>query len=165
MPRRTALIVPVPETEPAVAAVRLAHDTSAARGVPAHITILFPFLPPEHVDEAALAELIARFPGFDFTLDRVERFENGLVWLHPEPSWQFADLTAAIWQRWPEAPPYEGSFDEVIPHLTVSETPLDLDVVLPIAARAHEVVLIEEDETSGLWATRSRFPLGQPGVA
>jgi hypothetical protein len=76
------------------------------------------------------------------------------------PLWRFADLTAAVWERWPHRPPYEGAFDVVIPHLTVSETPLDFNVSLPIAARAHEVVLIEEDESSGQWTTRARFPLG-----
>ena len=160
MTRRTALIIPVPEAEPAVGAIRLARDPSAALGVPAHITILFPFLPPDKVEEAALRELFGHFPAFEFTLDRVERFENGLVWLHPEPFRRFADLTAAVWQRWPEAPPYGGAFDEVIPHLTVSETPLDLDVALPIAARAHEVVLIEEDEPSGRWSARFHIQLG-----
>lgn len=150
----------MPEAEPAVGAIRLAHDWSAARGVPAHVTILFPFLPPPEVDEGALRDLFTRFAAFDFQLDRVERFEDGHVWLRPAPAWRFADLTAAVWQRWPDCPPYEGAFDEVIPHLTVSDTPLDLDVALPIACRAHEVLLIEEDESSGLWSTRARFPLG-----
>ena len=159
MTRRTALIVPVPEAEPAVGAIRLVHDSSAARGVPAHITILFPFLPAGELDDGALRELLARFPAFDFALDRLERFEAGHVWLHPDPSWRFADLTAAIWQRWPEHPPYEGEFDEVIPHLTLSETPLDLELALPIACRAHEVVLIEEEERGGTWTTRARFEL------
>ena len=148
-----------------MSAIRAAHDWSAALGVPAHVTILFPFLPPDEVDEGALLDLCARFAAFDFTLDRVERFENGLVWLHPEPSARFAELTAAVWERWPERPPYEGAFDEVIPHLTVSESPLDLDVALPIAARAHEVVLIEEEEPGGRWAARARFPFAQSGVA
>jgi 2'-5' RNA ligase len=164
MPRRTALIVPVPEAEPAVGEIRLAHDPSAARGAPAHITILFPFLPPEQIDEDALRDLCSRFPAFDFVLDRVGQFEDGAVWLHPEPTWRFADLTAAVWQRWPQCPPYEGAFDEVIPHLTVSVTPLDPQVTLPIAARAREVVLLEEREPDGTWLTRSRFELGQ-GVA
>lgn len=155
----------MPEAEPAVGSIRLAHDSSAALGVPAHITILFPFLPGDELDEAALRELFARFPTFDFALDRVERFENGYVWLHPAPPWRFADLTAAIWQRWPHYPPYEGAFDEVIPHLTVSETPLDLDIALPIACHAHEVVLIEESEPGGNWAVHSRYELGGYGVA
>src|SRR6185312_14804244 len=54
MPRRTALIVAVPEAETAVGALRREHDSSAALGVPAHVTILFPFLPPERVDQDAL---------------------------------------------------------------------------------------------------------------
>ncbi len=165
MPRRTALIVPVPEAEPAVGAIRLDHDWSAARGVPAHVTILFPFVSPEAVDERVLRELFAKFAAFDFTLDRLERFEDGHVWLRPDPARRFADLTAAVWQRWPECPPYEGAFDEVIPHLTISETPLDLELALPIAARAHEIALIEEDEPDGRWRIRARFALAQSGVA
>jgi 2'-5' RNA ligase len=158
---RTALIVPVPEAEPQVGELRLAHDWSAARGVPAHVTILFPFADTEDLDEAALADLISRFPAFDFELDRVERFPDGTTWLHPSPSLPFVDLTAAVWQRWPEYPPYEGQHDEVIPHLTLSddEAPIDVQLDLPIAARAREVTLIEEDEASGRWAARLHLPL------
>src|SRR5689334_8297219 len=66
MPRRTALIITVPEAEEAVGALRLEHDSSAALGVPAHITILFPFAPPERVDETALASLFATCAPFEF---------------------------------------------------------------------------------------------------
>ena len=156
---RTALIVPVPEAEPQVGALRLAHDSFAARGVPAHITILFPFADTAQLDDAAVADLISQFPAFDFTLDRVEQFPDGTTWLHPTPSLPFVDLTAAVWQRWPEHPPYEGLHDEVIPHLTISETPIDVQLELPITARAREVMLIEEDEPSGRWAARLHLPL------
>lgn len=155
---RTALIVPVPEAEPQVRDLRLAHDRSAARGVPAHVTILFPFLDTEELDEAALADLISRFPAFDFELDRVEQFPDGSTWLRPTPSRPFLDLTAAVWQRWPKHPPYEGLHDEVIPHLTLSETAIDVRMELPIAARAREVTLIEE-EPSGEWTARLQLPL------
>jgi len=160
MPRRTALIVEVPEAEPAVGELRLQHDWSAARGVPAHITILFPFADPDDVDEDALAGFFARFRPFDFVLDRIERFQEGAVWLRPEPSLPFVDLIAAVEQRWPDYPPYEGIHDEVIPHLTVSDTPVDVYVELPIAARAREVVLIEEDEATERWSRRRAFSLG-----
>jgi hypothetical protein len=157
---RTALIVPVPEAEPQVGELRLAHDGSAQRGVPAHVTILFPFLDSADVDEAAVADLISGFPAFDFELDRVERFPDGTTWLRPAPSLPFVDLTAAVWQRWPECPPYEGMHDEVIPHLTVSDSgPIDVQFELPIVARAREVTLIEEDEPSGRWAARLHLPL------
>jgi hypothetical protein len=164
MPRRTALLVAVPEAEPLVGELRLQHDRSAALGVPAHITLLFPFAPPEELDEGELAIFFAGFPAFDFILDRVERFEDGLVWLRPEPSAPFSDLIAAIAQRWPSYPPYEGLHDQVIPHLTVSESPIDLDLPLPVPSRATEVALYVEDEATGRWSRRATFQLAQ-GVA
>jgi 2'-5' RNA ligase len=165
MPRRTALIVAVPEAEPAVGELRLQHDRSAARGVPAHVTILFPFAPHDDVDEDALRTLFAAFPAFAFALDRVERFEDDVVWLHPEPSRPFEDLTAAVFERFPAYPPYEGAHDVVIPHLTVSDSgPIDVNVQLPIAAHADEVTLIEESEVDGRWSVSRTFPLAH-GVA
>jgi 2'-5' RNA ligase superfamily len=159
---RTALIVAIPEAEPAVGALRLAHDWSAPLGVPAHVTVLFPFADGTEVDEPAIAEVVAGFPAFDFELDRACRFEGGPVWLHPEPSEPFAALTRAVWHRFPAYPPYEGAHDTVVPHLTVSYAPIDLDIELPIRAQAHAVTLIEE-ATDGRWSVRSVFPL--QGVA
>lgn len=143
---RTALIVPIPEA---------AGYYSGAPGVPAHVTILFPFVDGDDLDEQAVRDLISRFPAFDFELDRVERFDGGIPWLHPSPSTPFVDLTAAVAERFPDYPPYEGAFDEVIPHVTITRE----DVQLPIRCRAAEVWLIEEDEASGSWTTRAAVPL------
>jgi hypothetical protein len=159
---RTALIVAIPEAEPAVGALRLEHDWSAARGVPPHVTILFPFADSADVDEDAIAGLVAGVAAFAFELDRVERFDDGPVWLHPEPSAPFAALIDAVWRRFPDYPPYEGAHDVVIPHLTVSDSPIEVDVELPIRATAREVTLIEEG-ADGRWSVRRRFPL--QGVA
>jgi 2'-5' RNA ligase len=161
MPRRTALIVAVPEAEDAVAALRLEHDSSAALGVPAHITILFPFAPPEQLDETALASLFTTCAPFDFQLARLETFPGEVVtYLAPEPWEPFVGLTNAVWRRWLDFPPYEGAHVAVIPHLTLSDSGrLDAGLELPIAARANEVTLIEEDDR-GRWAERRRFALG-----
>ena len=126
--------------------------------VPAHVTILVPFVPLDELDVDALRELVASQAAFDFVLDRVEHWEGGIVWLHPEPSEPFSRLIRAVWERWPECPPYEGTHEIVIPHLTVSEEPVEVDPPLPIAARADEVTLIEEEEP-GVWVERMRFPL------
>lgn len=160
---RTALIVTVPEAEPAVGALRLAHDWSAPLGVPAHVTILFPFADGGAIDERAIAELVASFAAFAFALDRVERFEGGPVWLHPEPSAPFAALTEAVWRRFPDYPPYEGAHDVVIPHLTMSEEPIDVEISLPIRATASAVTLIEE-AADGRWSVRRVFPLSPMGA-
>jgi len=160
MPRRTALIVEVPEAEPHVAELRLAHDSSARLGVPAHITVLFPFVPAGELDEDAAGELLAAHAAFEFELASVEHFDDGVTYLAPVPFEPFAALTRAVAERWPAYPPYEGMIEAVIPHLTVGETMLELDPPLPIACRAREVVLIEEVEPGGRWRERRRFPLG-----
>ncbi len=159
MPRRTALIVPAPEAERHVEAIRRAHDPSAALGVPAHVTLLFPFAPPEEVEPAELHALLAGFSPFAYTLHRVGRFEGGTTWLAPAPAGPFVELTTAIWRRWPRYPPYGGAHAELVPHLTVSETPLDLHLELPIACRAREVLRLVEDEV-GRWHVLARFALG-----
>jgi hypothetical protein len=46
----------------------------------------------------------------------------------------------------------------VIPHLTISETPVEVDIELPIRSRASEVTLIEESP-DGSWRTYRAFPL------
>jgi hypothetical protein len=150
MPRRTALIVPVPEATPYY---------EGPAGVPGHATILFPFVGEDAVDESALAELFAAHDAFDFTLDSVERFADGTPWLHPEPSTPFRALTDAVWARWPDHPPYEGTITDPTPHVTI----MRVDVQLPIDCRADEVwLLVEEDD--GSFTKRAAFALGQ-GVA
>jgi 2'-5' RNA ligase len=164
---RSALIVAVPEAEPLVGHWRERYD-NASLGVPAHVTLLFPFVPAEETDDALLAtlrELFASQPAFSFSLTRVARFPE-VAWLAPEPAKPFRRLTELIFSRYPDYPPYEGIHDAVIPHLTVGvgDTALqdEIDAALaprlPIEAEAREVTLLIEDG-SGRWHARERFPL------
>jgi 2'-5' RNA ligase len=166
---RSALIVEVPEAEPLVSDWRTQHDWSAQHGVPAHITLLFPFVPTEKIDDRLHAELRALFaalPAFSFQLARVARFPE-VAWLAPVPAQPFKALIEAISSQYPEYPPYEGIHDEVIPHLTVAEGDAELQdeveaalaPALPIEAEARSVSLILEDE-SGWWNPGERYPLG-----
>ena len=79
--RESGIILPVPEAEPIVQALRLDHDPSARLGVPAHITLLYPFAPPEVAlglgDD--LARLFDRFGRFEFSLVDVGRFP--IMWV------------------------------------------------------------------------------------
>ena len=165
---RSALIVAVPEAEPLVHEWRMRYD-NAALGIPAHVTLLFPFVPAEEIGDELVAELralFARQPAFSFTLARVARFPD-VAWLAPNPSDPFRGLTDLIFSRYPDYPPYEGIHEEVIPHLTVAmgDTALQDEIEaaltphLPIAAHAAEVTLLVEDE-SGHWSASERFPLG-----
>ena len=165
---RSALIVAVPEAEPLVHDWRLRYD-NAELGIPAHVTLIFPFVPAEEIGVELLDELrklFAEQPAFEFTLAGVARFAD-VAWLAPDPSDPFRRLTDLIFSRYPDYPPYEGLHEEVLPHLTVAmgdaalqdEVDAALTPHLPIAAHAGEVTLLVEDE-SGHWAEFVRFPLG-----
>lgn len=165
----TGIVVTVPEAEPAVADVRTRFDPAFAYGVPSHVTVLFPWLPIAAVDEAALhglRDLAAGHPSFTGQLVAVGRFP-GVAWLAPTPSERFVNLTRAVWQRWPEHPPYQGRFDEPIPHLTIADGQPDdvLDVVsgqihprLPISFRVEVLTVLTFDGSR--WRQLARFPLG-----
>jgi hypothetical protein len=51
-PTESALVVVVPEAEAAVNAHRRRLDPAAAWGVPAHVTVLYPFAPPHTLTES-----------------------------------------------------------------------------------------------------------------
>jgi hypothetical protein len=173
-PRESALLVPVPEAEPLVGAWRQRYDDSARTGVPAHLTVLYPFLEPEDIAEEDLVELarvFASVPATPFRLVAARRFSRGVLYLAPEPETFFRDLTNRIWAAYPGRPPYRGLFLDVIPHLTVAQsadhTLLD-DIEravapgLPIAGRAGEVWLMLRGDDEH-WRAGHRFPLGRGG--
>ncbi len=133
--------------EQAVARWRSRYDRSCALGVPAHVTVLYPFLPVAAVTDdvlAGLAGIFAAEPAFDVVFRGFGRFPGGVLWLAPEPAEPFRRLTHAIWRAWPSHPPYGGAHDEVTPHLTVAEqqdgdlldaVAADVAPTLPLATR------------------------------
>ena len=168
---RTALIVTVPESEPAVGTHRYRLDPSARLGVPAHITVLFPFAPARDVSPdmvGRLAEIFGAIPGFEYLLAECRWFGDEVLWLAPKPAEKFRDLTERAYSAFPEYPPYGGEFDEVVPHLTVADhgkkeamqsAEAAVRALLPIQARATAVTLIVEDD-SGAWRAAASIDLG-----
>ncbi len=123
----SAIAVPVPAAEPLVSPWRARFDSSAAYGVPAHVTVVSPFLPDALLSASVLEALraeCAKTAPFEVTFSRVGRF-TGVLYLAPEPTRGFRDLTARLVERWPEAPPYGGKHEDVVPHLTVADAATD----------------------------------------
>jgi len=167
----TALICRVPEAERYISHYRQRFDPSARRNVPAHVTILYPFMAPELIDAEVLATLqrvVDSVPRFDYRMVRTQRFPVAL-YLDPEPGQPFSALTEGIFRAFPDYPPFDGKFETVVPHVTVAhgdepllcEIEVELRIALPgsgVAARCTEVVLIEN--SSGRWEQMHAFALG-----
>lgn len=166
----SALIVEVPDAEAAVDRWRSLLDPVSLMGIPAHITILYPFL--DRVNEHALKgirEIVGSVPPFTFTLESVARWPS-VVYVEPTPAEPFRELTSRVMKRWPRLNPYEGQFDDIVPHLTVAEgvtddrlaetITTDVQAHLPIEAHVKEVALWVTDGAS--WTAQTTFPLGGP---
>jgi len=163
----TAVVVPVPDVEPVISAWRDQFDSSAAQGMPAHVTALYPFLPADRFGAQALTRLrrlCAERPILKVEFRRAARFP-GVLYLEPEPSDGLRQLTLEIAGQWPEAPPYRGAFSEIIPHLTVVHgvAPDVLDMIdahvlrsLPITTPLVEARLYVFDGER--WWMRARLP-------
>lgn len=168
---RSGLIIEVPEAERAVAEWRAQLDRTAALGVPAHVTVLFPFAEPAAIDESMLAALRALFAtvvAFEFRLARSAWFDDRVVWLAPEPAEPFRRLTGLVSAAFPAYPPYEGQFADIVPHVTVGDhgAPDQLLAAergvlpyLPISAVARSTSLMVE-RPDGRWERRATFALG-----
>lgn len=170
----SALIVVVPESEPVVADLRARHDGAASMGVPAHVTVLYPFVPRRQINHDvrdALASLFSGLPAFAYRFESVSRLGPGTIVLNPEPASDFSRLTDSVYRRWPAYPPYGGVFEVVIPHLTVGDG-LSVDAAREVEAAAREslerngpitghatsVSLIVADH-DWRWSAHSEYPL------
>ena len=171
----TALLIPVPAAEALVSELRNEHDPSAAAGVPAHVTVMVPFLTPKELDTEALAELqalIVAVPAFSFELTGVGWFGRTVLYLVPEPKEPFVALTEGIAEAFGTAP-YSGEYDDIVPHLTVAHASDGVELAsvadrlrpgLPVDCWAQEVWLMESEAL--VWLRRERMVLGglAPGV-
>jgi 2'-5' RNA ligase len=166
----TTIFAPVPAAESAVAEIRLEHDWPAREGVPAHVTLLGPFLAPAEITKEVidcLRELFAEQIPVSFSLVELRRVGE-IAYLAPEPDDGLRALTAALEAAFPRAPRYGEEFGGPLYHLTVARECDDmlfadlkarLSGALPIPASIEEGVLVSHGATAGV-RTLARFPFG-----
>jgi 2'-5' RNA ligase len=170
---RSGLVVVVPESEPVVGRWRAELDDNAGRGAPAHVTVLFPFVPTHRLDDGVFDRVRRALVGaapFPYRFGGTGWFGDDVVWLAPDDPRPFSDLTARVHAEFPEHPPFEGAFrDDVVPHLTVGHRRPREELAAaeravraapPVTGTAREVVLLAEDRPDGGWSPRAAFPLG-----
>lgn len=108
--------------------------------------------------------MCAELPVLNVQFRRVGRFPE-VLYLDPEPADGLRKITLAIGEQWPEAPPYGGHFDDVVPHLTVAHgaghgvlDDIEAEVArgLPISTQLSQACLYVFD--GALWRPRARLP-------
>ncbi|MFI6830212.1 2'-5' RNA ligase family protein [Kribbella sp. NPDC050241] len=167
----SAVVVAVPAAEAAVKEHRARFDPAAAWGVPAHVTVLYPFVPPAALDEdvlRSLADAVRTVPRFRAGWNATGWFDEDVLWLAPDPAEPFRALTKAVFRAFPDYPAYSGEFQDLMPHLTVARdgTPTELRAVerqvrghLPISMLVTEVQLMCGSDAPNSWRTIRDIPL------
>jgi len=174
--RRSAVMVPVTGLDHLIGGWRDRHDPSAAVGVPAHVTLLYPFVPGADIGRAVpvLRTVFADVRAGQFNLGHVGVFP-WVTWLAPEPVELFRDLTRRLIDRFPACRPYDGAFGVPTPHATVidhstREGDYDgyadahrrfvagIETSLPVTVPFTEIRLIVEHD-DGMWSTHTTFGL------
>jgi 2'-5' RNA ligase len=152
---------------PALEALRLRHVPDGVAGVPAHVTLLYPFADPASIDgpvRATIAAIAGRHAAW--SMDLVERCAlPDTLYVSVEPERPLRALQAELAGAFPTLPLYGRAF-AFTPHVTVVEGRgvADRSVAgdpawrtLPVTCLADAIELIVRD--AGRWRTDHRFPL------
>lgn len=175
---KSALLIRVPQAERWVGRLRAQYDLSVQGGLPdqgglpPHITVLAPMSHPEALSDnvtEAVHRCAARRAPFDFELVGVCGFP-GVVYLVAQPLESFDTLTAAFAAEFPQWPPYQGTFEQPVPHVTIGVGSLCADLpklaeeaveacaeAFPIRCHAAEVEMWKK--VRGRWSRHAREPL------
>lgn len=119
----SALILSFPEVDAATGDIREHLDPSASWGVPAHVSIIYPFARARKLTRELLGAaraIAADTAPFRVRFERTGWFGDTTLWLDPRPQPRLDGLIARCMAAFPQFPPYGGEFDEVIPHLTIA---------------------------------------------
>jgi hypothetical protein len=169
----SAVLIPVPEAERVVSGHRDRLDRAAGWGVPAHVTVLYPFVAPSTITAATiavLADAVRSISAFGCEFPATGWFGQEVLWLAPHPDQPFRALTQAVSAAFPGYLPYGGAYDDAVPHLTVGDRPaggvtelqaaqVDMLRWLPIRARISRVSLMTGNAAPCSWQTVADLPL------
>jgi 2'-5' RNA ligase superfamily protein len=154
---RTTIVALVAEAEELVASWRIRLDPWAPLGVPAHITLLAPFLPVEAIDDAVVdrvRSIWTRRKALQLVLVRVAQIP-GAIALLPGETTPLEDVTADLLAEWPELGSQVRSGSDRPYHLTIAcrddrallaELLEELAPKLPLRADLRSLVLLAASE-------------------
>jgi len=161
----TALLITVPAADPVVGRHRSRLDRAAGVGVPAHVTVVYPFVPFGSLRDADLARLTAlarTVPAFTLELASVGWFGEEVVFLEPTPCAPVLELIGKVGEAFPEFPPYGGEHAEPVPHLTLGHARPVHELRVAEAAVVPHLPITQRVDALSLWAGPPLL-LEQPG--
>jgi 2'-5' RNA ligase len=170
---KSGLVIPIPDAEAAVKRWRENLDPGCILGVPAHITVLFPFASPNDIDDETIATLenyFSQFEPFEFRFEALGWFDDKVVYLAPTLDNVFRRITRGVVDLFPMYLPYEGIHGESTPHLTIGdgaplallqEAAMNVAPHLPLSASADRVWLLAGGTDPGSWTLRHEFSIGR----
>ena len=146
--------------------------STVGRGIPFHVTLLWPFVSRKELTDAVIADTRSLFAAqrpFEFALTRLATWP-AVVYAVPEPDAKLRECMEALHARFPDWPPYGGIHADVVPHETLGE---DVNAVrafpeiqrrleghLPLHCRADAATLLEEFAPDQ-WRERERLLFGR----
>ena len=166
----TALVLVVRLPAP-LEALRVGSIADASAGVPAHVTLLYPFADEAQLGAGVLgdvAAVVARHERLRLTLGEGRRFSDTL-YVSVEPEGPLRALHDDLAEAFPTLPLYGGTYP-FTPHVSIVEGPAAHATdafedgrwsTLPVEQDVDAVDLITG--RGGRWGTRRRFPLGAAG--
>jgi len=170
----TAIVVPFHDVPAVVTARRRELTSDGADGMPAHVTLIYPFVGDADLadgDFRRLRGVLAAFAPFNVTFATFARFDAQppVLYLEPEPAGPFLAMIAALVEEFPPFPPSGGVHETVIPHLTLGYTEdaktlraveAEVGRHLPVHARVDEVAVMQHG--AGGWRLREHIALVAP---
>jgi 2'-5' RNA ligase superfamily len=157
-----------------------AHDElypeRVEEGIPLSLTLLYPFAPRDELDDSRLERLrvFLRSRGpLAFDIARVAQWEGGgAVYGVPEPDEPLRATMRALWEQFPEFPPYGRPGSDPPPHASLTldggndpatlreRVESRLEGLLPAHFELHEARLMEELEPDH-WRLTHSFQFAQ----
>lgn len=165
----TAVVIFMPhEVQQVATPIMRQYTLESLIRVPAHITLMFPFVPYEALDAAVptVQAVCARIQPFDITLAGCGQFP-GVIFMQPADPQPIKAVFRQLLDAFPLYLPYEGAYgNDLHPHVTVAEfTSAEAQRVAvmpeyaPITFRAERVHLIYGIHRQPYpWLTHSVIP-------
>ena len=167
---QTALVFLVPEAEAPLSRVASTFPQLVRPGLPAHVTVLAPWIPLDEVDQKALvlcANLAASMPETTVSFNKIG-MKPGFVYLDSDEASSIEAICDATKRTWPYLPPYAGKHKDVRPHITLAlgdmrdgDQEVIADLVLPsLPIRSSFESLHVVSFNGSRWEGRYRFRCG-----